>query len=180
MSVNKVKLSTGETLIDLTGDSVAPETLAKGETAHDASGNKIVGTLDPRCKSYEITLAKSSGWVLLTTLDDEVLEHINDTSLIVSLNRQDDYEYSYYSGSMYIVGNKSVGYSGTYPVYGIANRLSTETAMMANSIFYPANKTDTGISLGGIGMFRLDGNKYYLRPGDGYISQGAYRLTFTW
>lgn len=45
MSVNKVKLSTGETLIDLTGDSVAPETLAKGETAHDASGKPIVGTM---------------------------------------------------------------------------------------------------------------------------------------
>lgn len=45
MSVNKVNLSTGETLIDLTGDSVTPETLAEGKTAHDASGNPIRGTM---------------------------------------------------------------------------------------------------------------------------------------
>lgn len=45
MSVNRVKLGTGEVLIDLTGDSVAPETLAEGETAHDASGKPIVGKM---------------------------------------------------------------------------------------------------------------------------------------
>lgn len=33
----------GKTLIDLSGDSVTPETLAEGETAHDAAGNPIVG-----------------------------------------------------------------------------------------------------------------------------------------
>lgn len=34
----------GKTLIDLRGDTVKPETLAKGTTAHDASGTQIVGT----------------------------------------------------------------------------------------------------------------------------------------
>lgn len=33
-----------ETLIDLTNDTVSAESLAEGETAHDASGNTIVGT----------------------------------------------------------------------------------------------------------------------------------------
>lgn len=48
MAVNKVVYNTengAETLIDLTGDSVTPETLAKGATAHDASGNVIEGAL---------------------------------------------------------------------------------------------------------------------------------------
>lgn len=48
MGVNKVTFNTEngvETLIDLTGDSVTPETLAEGETAHDASGNIITGTM---------------------------------------------------------------------------------------------------------------------------------------
>lgn len=48
MAVNKVVMNTengAETLIDLTGDSVTPETLAEGETAHDASGNQIRGTM---------------------------------------------------------------------------------------------------------------------------------------
>ena len=48
MAVNKVVMNTenGEQiLVDLTGDSVTPETLAEGATAHDASGNMIVGEM---------------------------------------------------------------------------------------------------------------------------------------
>lgn len=44
MAVSKVKYY-GETLIDLSGDTVAPEKLLKGVTAHDANGDPIVGTL---------------------------------------------------------------------------------------------------------------------------------------
>lgn len=42
--INKVVKSTGETLIDLTGDTVTAETLLKDVTAHDRSGAKITGT----------------------------------------------------------------------------------------------------------------------------------------
>lgn len=45
MRVNKVIYGT-ETLIDLTNDSVTPETLKKGVTAHDKSGEVITGTLE--------------------------------------------------------------------------------------------------------------------------------------
>lgn len=41
---SKVVLNTGEVLIDLTGDSVTPDKLANGATAHDKAGNQIVGT----------------------------------------------------------------------------------------------------------------------------------------
>ena len=44
MGVNKVILH-GETLIDLTGDSVAPELMALGTSAHAADGEAITGTL---------------------------------------------------------------------------------------------------------------------------------------
>ena len=44
MAVNKVVYD-GDTLIDLTGDTVTPETLAAGATAHDKAGNPIVGTM---------------------------------------------------------------------------------------------------------------------------------------
>lgn len=43
--INKVVVN-NDTL-DLTGDTVTPETLAKGTTAHDKSGAPIVGTLEP-------------------------------------------------------------------------------------------------------------------------------------
>ncbi len=45
MARNKVILK-GETLIDLTGDTVTAETLGKGATAHDKAGNQIVGTME--------------------------------------------------------------------------------------------------------------------------------------
>lgn len=41
---NKVVVN-GETILDLTQDTVTPATLAKGATAHDKSGAKITGTL---------------------------------------------------------------------------------------------------------------------------------------
>ena len=44
MQANKVILN-GETVIDLTADTVTADKLAAGETAHDKSGNQIVGTL---------------------------------------------------------------------------------------------------------------------------------------
>lgn len=46
MAVNKVEIN-GATVLDLTEDSVTPETLAEGVTAHDAAGNPIVGTYAP-------------------------------------------------------------------------------------------------------------------------------------
>lgn len=44
MANNKVQLSDGTVLLDLTGDTVTPETLMAGVTAHNAAGNPIVGT----------------------------------------------------------------------------------------------------------------------------------------
>lgn len=46
MSINKV-IYDGNTLIDLTADSVDPSSLIAGYTAHDRSGTQITGTFDP-------------------------------------------------------------------------------------------------------------------------------------
>lgn len=43
MAVNKVEIN-GEVKLDLTQDTVTPETLIAGVTAHNAAGNPIVGT----------------------------------------------------------------------------------------------------------------------------------------
>lgn len=43
-NVNKVVVD-GAVKLDLSGDSVTANTLAKGATAHDKSGTPIVGTL---------------------------------------------------------------------------------------------------------------------------------------
>jgi hypothetical protein len=183
MAINKVVYNTengAETLIDLTGDTVTPETLAKGVTAHDKSGTTITGTLDTRCKSYEITLAKQYGRILLATLDSEVLEHINDTSLVVTLNNMSDYVLSKYTGYNYLVRNVSTGMVGTLDVYGMGDRVQSAESTAPFNIYYPANYTGTSTSNGGYGVFHLIDGKYYITPGDGYIAAGTYRLTFIW
>lgn len=43
MANNKVQLSDGTVLLDLTGDTVTPETLMAGVTAHNSAGEQIVG-----------------------------------------------------------------------------------------------------------------------------------------
>ncbi len=43
MANNKVQLSDGTVLLDLTRDTVTPETLSSGITAHNAAGDPIVG-----------------------------------------------------------------------------------------------------------------------------------------
>ena len=47
---DKVK---GETILDLRSDTVTPETLQKGYTAHDKSGTKIIGTLEDSSVSVQ-------------------------------------------------------------------------------------------------------------------------------
>lgn len=74
MAVNKVVYNTengAETLIDLTSDTVTPETLTKGVTAHDKSGAKITGamanngtiskTLDTATTSYTVPKGYTDG-----------------------------------------------------------------------------------------------------------------------
>ena len=180
MGVNKVKLSNGETLIDISGDTVAPEKLAKGATAHDKSGAKITGTMSANTKTYEITLTKASGWILLTTLDSEVVSHINDASLVVSLVNTSAYGYDKNTLSMCIVSNTPWGKQGNYSTYGFSGVVASETSTTVSQSYYAPNKTDTSTSIGGGGMFRISGNQYYFRPGGYYTRAGTYKLTFIW
>lgn len=46
MGISKVNFG-GDTLIDLTNDSVTADMLAKGATAHDAAGERVNGTFEP-------------------------------------------------------------------------------------------------------------------------------------
>ena len=62
MGISKVNFG-GDTLIDLTNDSVTTGTLAKGATAHNAAGEQIVGTLD----------AKGTFYVTVTQADDNIV-----------------------------------------------------------------------------------------------------------
>lgn len=81
MSVNKVQLSNGEVLMDLTGDSVTPAAMVEGTTAHDSVGDLIRGTMPDRgtvnasidgmtTTSYTIPAGKHSGTGKVSLTDD--------------------------------------------------------------------------------------------------------------
>lgn len=57
----------GETLIDLTGDTIEKEKLLKGYTAHGADGEPITGTCDYDANSSDITPGKAAS-------DSEILK----------------------------------------------------------------------------------------------------------
>lgn len=59
MGVSKVNFG-GDTLIDLTNDSVDAASLLKGKTAHNAAGEQVVGTLDVKGTFY-VTLTQGDG-----------------------------------------------------------------------------------------------------------------------
>ena len=155
---------------DITVDYVqpAPEPSAPTETVN--------------CKIYEITLAQKSGWVELVTLDSNVLEHINDPRFTVVLAINDTYALANYTGCFFVASNTAFANSkgtGGYPIYGYSHRQSSGSNAV-NAIFYPANNTGTSDTLGGLGAFRVSGSKYYIKPSDGYVRAGNYRLIFTW
>lgn len=91
----------GETLIDLTGDSVTPETLLEGETAHAANGERIVGRAVIPTKVSQ--LENDSGYLSRQELQNEMFS-FNFTSV----------SYIASSGNQYIntgiTGNQNIGF----------------------------------------------------------------------
>lgn len=143
---------------------------------------KSINTEQPcgNIRSYDITLPKFSNFHTLVELDEDVLAHINDPGLVVTLVNLTGYEYVNYSGAIAVVCNTVIGEISGYPVYGLANRQSSEASASAQHIFYPANNTTASWNLGGCAVFYINGNNYEMAPGDGFWRAGDYRLTFVW
>ena len=137
-------------------------------------------TVATNVKIYDLTLSGGSGWVLLTKLDDIVLQHINDTSMVASFVCTDPYVYSFYAARFCIATNNQQGTHSGRAIYALTSRQPAEATMHYQASPYPANYTGTTDSLGSYSTFRFANNSYYLRPADGYVAAGHYRLTFVW
>ena len=76
----------GETILDLRSDTVTPETLQKGYTAHDKSGTKITGTLEASSVSVQpsksVTIT-SNGTATITP--DEGYDALSSVDVTVSI-----------------------------------------------------------------------------------------------
>lgn len=168
--------------INYKGSKIA-ELAERGNKTLKTSGKYCEGDIEvnytPNSRTYELTLSKASGWVLLTALDADVLEHINDDSFSACFSFVGEYEYVNYAMPFMIAKNTSFASQSVHPVYGMALRQSNETTTTLYPIYYPANKTDTTTALGGA-QFRVSKGNYYIRPSDGFVRAGTHKLTFTW
>lgn len=167
-------------------DSVSSEMDGAGSKTVKTAGlyceGDIVVAYTPRIRTYEITLPKSSGWVLLTALDEDVLAHIDDDNFIATLTNTSPYEYEWYAGETYFVTNRQAGiHLQTHTVYGWGNRMHDETTTASGVILRPAKNREKTTSISSeLGAFALVDGQYFIKPGDGFIKAGVYRLTFTW
>lgn len=81
MAINQV-IYGGETLIDLTADSVTPETLAEGVTAHDATGAVIVGVMAAsagKCYQAGDTAPEDTDLLWIDTANGNLVKFHNGT-----------------------------------------------------------------------------------------------------
>lgn len=60
MAANKISYC-GKVLLDLTSDTITPEKLAKGVTAHTKDGSKITGTLEIVQKGNWLSMPEGIG-----------------------------------------------------------------------------------------------------------------------
>lgn len=169
--------------IKYNGSAIA-ELNGTGSKTLKTSGKYCEGNVEvayaPRTKTYEITLAKASGWVLLTTLDDDVIAHINDKNFTVTLAKISSETQEKFCAPGGFVTNINLGNQSVYAVYGACLFITGDTAVNCSQVYYPANNTDANTSLGGRLAFRLSGNQYYVCSPSYYIHAGTYKLTFTW
>ena len=67
----------GETILDLRSDTVTPETLQKGYTAHDKSGAQITGTLEvPATEEQTVELSMPSGNQVIQPTSGKVMSKV--------------------------------------------------------------------------------------------------------
>lgn len=135
MAINKVVLQnadgTADTLIDLTGDTVSPEVLAKGVTAHGADGEVIVGEGEGHVsvnldENGDIFVSGKGGLINNNNNTEEyhkIWEYIRETtddpvtSLEEEINLKDYKEFIIYTSC----GGEAVGRIGLsiiLPLYG--------------------------------------------------------------
>lgn len=122
----------GETILDLRSDTVTPETLQKGYTAHDKSGTKITGTLEAGSGSVQTSKSvtiTSNGTVSVTPdVPYDALKKVDVTVNVASggavgettsLTVNTDEENT--AGGLYCLWQTSDGWMGTANFDSVTN-----------------------------------------------------------
>lgn len=137
MPVNKIVYG-GNTLIDLSNDTVAPEGLLTGITAHDRSGAIITGTLvagQPNCRCCEINVTSaiggSTGSHIIpapTMMTEWLAAHYNSAGITVSFSSafqimKENSVFASWATDHYVLG---------VTTYGLAAYNGTSTSTIGN------------------------------------------------
>lgn len=80
MANNKVQLADGTTLIDLTSDTVTPQTMLAGATAHAASGEQITGVVNLANAGDAVPLADNGSGAVGSSTDYAREDHVHPLS----------------------------------------------------------------------------------------------------
>ena len=147
MAINKVVYG-GNTLVDLTGDTVSAADVVSGKTFHLPNGEQATGTLGCQILEFTLSTHKSTN-VTIGTLSDEAYSHIDDVNFSVSMINTSMDNIVVYDDFRVLAQNNpnAPTISGGYPVYGCANRKTGEVNVQHLPCYYPPNSTDNATGL---------------------------------
>ena len=160
----------GETLIDLTGDTVEAAKLLKGVTAHDKKGEKITGTFeaaDPyaiigvtypsgsvcTCSNGRVTLTAkdTTGKALFVipsagTWTVKAVSGSKSTSKAVSITAEGQVETVELVYELYIFKSGS-GLTSGYSIEAISNSITSAPTVSSDAISWSGSSSSGGISM---------------------------------
>lgn len=85
MGISKVNFG-GDTLIDLTNDSVTADILVKGATAHDAAGEQVVGAFEP---ALIVTVTKNTDGIFSADKTNQEIYEAFQKGIYIEARRPD-------------------------------------------------------------------------------------------
>lgn len=126
MSINKVLYGTN-VLVDLTTDTVTSDTLLKGYTAHNKSGNQITGTLEQSSgSSKNVQFYKDIGYARYTSYAS--------TGVTVTVDKTGTYNISWIGFRQNTIGTSGSRLYINGSSYGSANTSFTNSYKQSNSL----------------------------------------------
>lgn len=164
MAVNKVEYA-GNILIDLTNDTVTPETLADGVTAHDKSGNLITGTMQNGGEENQIDKMLNGSIATINSNVNKIIGYgCYGIRTLVSVNLPEATSIGTYAfrncDNLASINAPKVTSLGTYAFYGtkITEAIFPFSATVPSNCFYTCSaltKADFGAakSIGGYSFY---------------------------
>lgn len=163
MAVNKIEAK-GKTLIDLTADTVTPETLCKGIIAHNAKGEAIIGTLEvPNIKVYKVTLSAdhTNMWHTLVSNDPFLASLYNDPNAFILMYGKNTAKASTSMKDVWFYLGTTVAYAGATARNNLLVRQSTSAITVMPATGISADNYNGNFKLDSTGTLKTYGKTDY-------------------